>query len=54
MSRIWVDPPGGWRYGFPKLYDEAVDGALPEWLKAQGYPEEPEYLRCWSEEESDV
>jgi len=36
----WVDPPSGWRYGFPRLYDPAADGDMTEWMIAQGYPEQ--------------
>jgi len=35
----WVDPPSGWQYGFPRLYDPASDGNLTEWLIREGYPE---------------
>ena len=35
----WVDPPEGWRYGFPRLYDPASDGDMTDWLIANGYPE---------------
>lgn len=35
----WVDPPSGWRYGFPKLYDPEKDGPVTEWLIRNGYPE---------------
>lgn len=39
MSRaFWVDPPSGWQYGFPRLYDPAKDGPMREWMIAQGYP----------------
>lgn len=34
----WVDPPSGWKYGFPKLYDPSTDGPMREWMIAQGYP----------------
>jgi hypothetical protein len=34
----WVDPPSGWRYGFPKLYDPAKDGDMVAWMIANGYP----------------
>jgi hypothetical protein len=36
-----IDPPEGWRYGFPKAYDKnAVDSdeELREWLVQNGYP----------------
>lgn len=54
-GRIWVDPPSGWRYGFPKIYDPDKDGDMTEWLAAQGYPEEgePSYVRCWAVEEKE-
>ena len=32
----YVDPPSGWRYGFPKLWDG--DGDMFEWLVSEGYP----------------
>ena len=35
----WVDPPSGWRYGFPRLYDPAKDGDMRAWMIAAGYPE---------------
>ena len=35
----WVDPAGGHRYGFPRLYDPATDGDMTAWLIANGYPE---------------
>ena len=35
----WVDPAGGHRYGFPRLYDPATDGDMTAWLIASGYPE---------------
>jgi hypothetical protein len=40
LSRpYWVDPAGGHRYGFPRLYDPATDGDMTAWLIRQGYPE---------------
>ena len=36
----WVDPPEGWRYGFPRLYDPAADGDMTEWMIRNGYPEQ--------------
>jgi hypothetical protein len=35
----WVDPPSGWGYGFPRLYDPAKDGDMVEWMIRHGYPE---------------
>jgi len=34
---VWVDPPSGWRYGFPKLWDRK--GTCQDWMIANGYPE---------------
>lgn len=36
---LWVDPPSGWRYGFPKLYVPEQDGDMIEWMIRNGYPE---------------
>lgn len=34
-----IDPPSGWKYGFPKIYDNP-DGLTPtEWCLQNGYPE---------------
>lgn len=40
MNRPYlVDPPQGWRYGFPKLYDPASDGDMAAWMVKHGYPQ---------------
>jgi hypothetical protein len=51
--KYWVDPPSGWMYGFPKVWDEDMDGPLPTWLGKEGYPydEELPYVRMWPYEE---
>ena len=36
---FWVDPPSGYRYGFPRLYDPAKDGDVTQWMVANGYPQ---------------
>ena len=36
---FYVDPPSGWAYGFPRLYDPAKDGDMVAWMIANGYPE---------------
>lgn len=57
MSKIvkMIDPPGGWRYGFPKIIPEGVD--VIKWLVEQGYPQaeidscgDHFYCRYWQEE----
>jgi len=39
-----IDPPSGWRYGFPKPIDfeelKSNDKTLETWLVENGYPEE--------------
>jgi hypothetical protein len=51
---IWVDPPEGWRYGFPAIYDPEKDGQMSDWIVRKGYPLQTikEYgeswaVRCW-------
>jgi hypothetical protein len=55
---IWVDPPEGWKFGFPAIYDPDTDGQMSEWIVNKGYPIEviKEYgeswaVRCWPAEE---
>lgn len=37
---VFVDPPGGHRYGFPKLYDASIEeGTMYDWLVREGYPQ---------------
>lgn len=38
MNQIWVDPPEGWRYGFPAIYDPEKDGQMSDWIVRKGYP----------------
>ena len=33
-----IDPPEGWKYGFPKAIPEDVEN-VKEWLVQNGYPE---------------
>jgi hypothetical protein len=38
--KIWIDPPSGWRYGFPKIWDPEVNGTdIQAWIIREGYPE---------------
>ena len=53
--KIMVDPPSGWKYGFPALFDESKDGSMKEFLVSKGYPLKDidfalSYLRCWEPE----
>lgn len=50
-----VDPPGGWKYGFPKQIPQDVKD-LRQWFIDNGYPEKEielalKYSRYWYEEE---
>lgn len=48
-----IDPPAGWKYGFPKHYDKKDDQTLEEWLLEKGYPQVEidnagaKYCRFW-------
>lgn len=49
---IVIDPPSGWKYGFPKLLPTNMDGIdIYDWLIENGYPKEeadkfPEGIPC--------
>ena len=58
--KIWIDPPSGWRYGFPKIYNTEIDGDCRAWIIREGYPEEEIlklgryfYWRSWAAEEEE-
>jgi hypothetical protein len=51
----YIDPPEGWRYGFPKEIPDNVDTI--KWLVENGYPKEEidklgDYFICryWNED----
>lgn len=54
-DRVLVDPPQGWRYGFPKTWDRTVSPDCREWLVENGYPRSlaDEGLPCTFTELSD-
>ena len=41
MTKRYVDPPSGWKYGFPKLlpYPEPEGFDFYQWLVDEGYPQ---------------
>jgi len=56
MKRKMIDPPSGWKYGFPKEIPEHVDNTV-QWLIDNGYPEaeikrlgDSFYVRGWWED----
>ena len=36
---LMYDPPGGWRYGFPKPYKPLPGESLEDTLRRDGYPD---------------
>jgi len=53
---IWVDPPSGWRYGFPKLYIGEMKN-VSQWIEDNGYPVKKEglhFYRCWEATEKEL
>jgi hypothetical protein len=58
--KLWVDPPEGWRYGFPQIWDGSKDPDFYNWLFWAGYPVEVQesygnhfYIRMWEAVEDD-
>lgn len=59
MKTLIIDPPNGWKYGFPKPLSQDVlqdKERLTIWLMLQGYPEKEiplavKYSRYWEIEE---
>ena len=51
MTKEWVDPPEGYLYGFPKIWDKSKDPDWEKWLVKEGYPrhlvDEIPYVRMW-------
>ena len=57
---LMIDPPSGWKYGFPKPVHEEFhtlgsDFDLARWLIAEGYPKQDvelalKYSRYWEQE----
>ena len=55
-----IDPPSGWRYGFPKAIPREIafgdDETLKNWLIEHAYPENDvdlalKYSRLWEEKD---
>lgn len=60
MKVLMIDPPGGWKYGFPKVLPKEAQGRNLDWLVENGYPaEEIEkmkdhfYCRYWEQDVDD-
>lgn len=61
MKRHMIDPPGGWKYGFPKEVPNPTPSDMMAWLVSEGYPKEEMdkmgehfYCRHWEEENDDT
>lgn len=37
-DELMVDPPSGWRYGFPKVWNRKTHPDMVAWLIENGYP----------------
>jgi len=60
MTVTMIDPPEGWRYGFPKPIPEGVTDTTA-WLIEQGYPKEVVaaygvhfFCRYWEEDNDET
>lgn len=55
-KETWIDPPSGWRYGFPKTVPPGYlksETLMRMWLQQEGYPEKDielalNYSRYWT------
>jgi hypothetical protein len=61
MKVRMYDPPGGWRYGFPRPYKPLENESIGETLVRDGYPKgeldrdgNPYWCRFWDKEYEDV
>lgn len=54
------DPPSGWRYGFPKVYEPLEDEVIIETLVRDGYPRQmaedfgAKHCRFWNQIEEEA
>ena len=55
----YVDPPSGWKYGFPMVWDRESEPDMRAWLVQNGYPQKEIdrlgdhfYVRCWNADET--
>jgi hypothetical protein len=56
LMTLIIDPPGGWRYGFPRPLTKEKDELLEDWLISAGYPAEDAewavgHCRYWNEKD---
>jgi len=60
MKVMMIDPPSGWKYGFPKPFPNGVENTI-KWLVANGYPQheidacgDHFYCQYWEEDTADL
>lgn len=51
-KRVWVDPPSGWQYGFPDIWNKEAFPNLRDFLLHKKYPKQDiefalSYMRMW-------
>lgn len=58
--KVWCDPPSGWKFGFPKIYDRNENPDFYKWIVEEGYPQSEIdkydgqfYCRWWGAEEDE-
>jgi len=55
--KLLIDPPSGWRYGFPQLYDKEDNETMEAWFLKKGYPQKEidrgMLAYCWMTEIED-
>lgn len=60
---LWIDPPEGWRYGFPRAVPKGIEceESIIKWMIECGYPKKKieeygEYFFCnmWHEEKNEA
>ena len=55
---MWVDPPSGWKYGFPKLWNQVKHPDMRAWMTLHGYPDDGaewrNRVRCWDATRDEV
>jgi len=55
----YIDPPSGWKYGFPKPIPDPRPIDMVSWFLSEGYPKELidqgmlNHCRGWQEEEEE-
>lgn len=53
--KMWIDPPSGWKYGFPKIWNG--EGSIEDFLRENGLPEELiklGHVRIWEKPTNDL